>query len=499
MEKGIKAAFYKFKYYIFPEEFNDFSKITHGTVIKAKRLNEELCMAPDFIYESITEESVEIDNPALLFPVEVNLYSGKEYDEILEKQVDRVCPGCLRYDPTGEGLHGHHREISLCGTCYEREDNNKIAPYGTRAFWFYCGLAEHLDELAECIEKGKAARFNKICNGCADYIYSPAKFFGEKRGGKYFIYMHCPDYTDLYLNLIAYTALCAETEENPLKKAGWSVIPFVPAGANVFKGKIKETAPIAYLTQSKVPWRTCINIPVSRALSQKQHGKAVDELSLYLSCKVGGDVFLRTVDAVQTVTEGSPNLLTAQELCEKLRGLNKGQPQVFPPAFPYGWENAQTPTPYRGYSDGFSHCIDLAGLAYDSDYADVPFNNEFAWGYLYIPMSGADAEAAVETVNYYLDREEEVPEPISIKEDFAPSFMRTGACECAGQDGAAGGGWAIDLLITDEKMFYKFLKILAPVLSAYNVRAVIINGDGVQEYVCGAEIIPASSENGDLN
>ena len=48
-------------------------------------------------------------------------------------------------------------------------------------------------------------------------------------------------------------------------------------------------------------------------------------------------------------------------------------------------------------------------------------------------------------------------------------------------------------------MFYKFLKILAPVLSAYNVRAVIINGDGVQEYVCGTEIIPASSENGDLN
>jgi len=499
MKKGIKAAFYKFKYYIFPDEFNDFSKIAHGTVINAKRLKEELCMAPDFITESMTDESVEIDDPSLLFPVEVNIYSGKEYDEILEKQVDRVCPGCLRYDPTGEGLHGHHREISLGGVCYEREDNKKIAPYGTRVFWFYEELAEHLDELAECIEKGKAARFDKICKDCAGYIYRPVKFYGEKREDKYFIFMHCPEYNDLYLNLIAYTALCSNTEENPLKKAGWIVIPFVPEGANVGKIKIKETAPAFYLTQSKVPWRTCINIPVSRALSQKQRDKTVGDIELYLSYKVGGDRFLRTVDYVRAVTEESPNLITAQELCEKLRELDEGQPDVFPPALPYGWENAEKATPYKGTVDGFSHCFDLTEICFESDYSGIPFNNEFAFGYLYIPLSGADAEAAVETVNYYLDREEEVPEPINIKEEFTPSFMRTGACECLGVDGAAGGGWAIDLLIADEKMFYRYLKILAPVLSAYSVRAVIINGDGVQEYVCGSDILPAYGAEDDLN
>lgn len=499
MEKGVKAVFYKFRYYIFPDGFKDLTKIPHGATVNARRLKEELCMAPDFIYESIEDEVVEIDNPALLFPVTVNLCSGKEYDEILGKQVDRVCPGCLRYDPTGEGLHGHHREISLCGVCYEREDNNKIAPYATRVYWFYSALEERLDELAECIEKGKAARFDKICKDCAGYIYRPAKFFGEKRDGKYVIYMHCPDYSDLYLNAIAYTALCARAEENPLKKAGWTVIPFVPEGANFYKGKLKESTPVAYLTPTQVPYRSCVNVAVNRTATQKQREKAVEDLILYLCQKLGGDRFLRTVDTVRAVYGDGATLMTVQELCDKLREADKNQPDVFPPVLPYGWEDSEGATPHKGTVDGFSYCFDLTEISYSSEYSDIPFNNELAAAYLYIPLEGADTDAVIETIGYYLDREEEVPEPINVKDEFTPSFMRTGACECLGLDGTVGGGWAIDMFVADEKMFYRFLKILAPVLSAYNARVVVINSDGVQEYVCGSDILPADGAESGLN
>lgn len=84
MEKGVKAVFYKYKYYIFPDGV-DITQVADGTVINAKRLKEERCMAPDFIYESIVEESVEVESARLLFPVTVNLYTSKEYDAILSE------------------------------------------------------------------------------------------------------------------------------------------------------------------------------------------------------------------------------------------------------------------------------------------------------------------------------------------------------------------------------------------------------------------------------
>ena len=142
MEKGVKAVFYKYKYYVFPDGI-DITQVADGTVINAKRLKEERCMAPDFIYESIEEESVEIESARLLFPVTVNLYTGKEYDAILSEQVDRVCHGCSRFDDNGdESLDGHHREISLSGVCYEKETDDAKPTYALRTYWFLSAIAE---------------------------------------------------------------------------------------------------------------------------------------------------------------------------------------------------------------------------------------------------------------------------------------------------------------------------------------------------------------------
>lgn len=88
MEKAIDAVFYNFKYYILPDGV-DPTAIEDGAQIMAKRLKEELCMAPDFIYDSIAEETLTVENAKLLFPVKVNLYSHEEYDDNRPRAVRR--------------------------------------------------------------------------------------------------------------------------------------------------------------------------------------------------------------------------------------------------------------------------------------------------------------------------------------------------------------------------------------------------------------------------
>ena len=62
MEKGLKAFFYEYKYYLFPETCATLSELKSRESVKVKRLKEERCMAPDFIYESIAEEEVVFEN-----------------------------------------------------------------------------------------------------------------------------------------------------------------------------------------------------------------------------------------------------------------------------------------------------------------------------------------------------------------------------------------------------------------------------------------------------
>ena len=54
-------------------------------------------------------------------------------------------------------------------------------------------------------------------------------------------------------------------------------------------------------------------------------------------------------------------------------------------------------------------------------------------------------------------------------------------------------GLALDFLVTDENAFFRFIKILAPVLRFYNARLVVVNNSGVNEYCCGYEITPVDS------
>ena len=121
-------------------------------------------MAPDFIRESMSEEFLEILEPSRIFPVSVNLYTREEYDELLKKQVEKRCAGCRRYGGNSEDLTGHHREISLAGVCYSREDETDIPSFSRFAEWLWEVLAEETNELASLIDKGEQKKFSEKIN-----------------------------------------------------------------------------------------------------------------------------------------------------------------------------------------------------------------------------------------------------------------------------------------------------------------------------------------------
>lgn len=488
MEKNLKAVFYDFKYYILPEE-TDIGAIEDGSVIRAKRLKEVECMAPDFVYESIEEETLEITDKNLLFPVRVNLYTKKEYNALLLKQINRVCPGCLRYTDDGDDEHldGHHREISLGGTCYEREDDEKQAPYATRVMWFCYELCEHLDELAECIEHNKAAKLNKICKSCCGYVLAPLKFYGTKRDGKYFLYMECSFCSDLYLTMLSYTAFVTRYEENPVKKAGWTIIPFIPAGADGYTGKIKGTTPVGRLVQSEIPWKYYLRIRIGKFMTDKQRNKLIDDVYGYLAFKIGEDTIHRVIEGIDTENTGEVEN-TADEICEKLNAADEKLPDLFPPSLPYGWENEEKATPYKKSISGVSTCFNFANICAEPELAeDIGFSGEFVYAYLFVPASGENEDAVYDTVKYYLENEQSVPEPILLKDEFANSFVITGYANCTAEESR---GWAFDMFVADEKMFYRYMKILAPVLSHFGAKIVVFGSTGMNVYECGSEIVP---------
>ena len=483
MEKNIDAVFYEFCYYILPEEYSDLNGISDGAVINARRLKEQNCMAPNFIYESIEDETVEIVNRSRLFPVKINLYTKEEYNKILAEQVQRVCPGCLRFIDDGnfDDLEGHHREISLDGVCYERDDDEGYASYQNFTFWFLNELKEKAEDIKKLIDGGDAEELDKLCKECCEYAAQPYKFYGQKRDDKYFLFMQCRYTGEEYLNMLDYAAHCSMAEGSPLYETNLILIPFIPEGAEGYKGNIDKNILVGRLEQSNVPWK--FNLILS--------GVEEDDFYDYLCFNIGEDRVLRIIEDVST-DELDGTLLTADEICDKIKENDSRIPVSFPPTLPYGWENRETAAPHKRNIDGETSLFMLACICGDTgELPAMELLGEYSYAYLYVPADGADAETIYDTVSYYLDSEDKVPEPVLLKEDFIYSFMRLGFCECSDENSC---GCAFDLFVADEKAFYRYIKILAPVLSYYGARLVVFNESGINEYVCGTDILPAGGE-----
>lgn len=490
MEKNVDAVFYKFGYYILPEKYADLTALKNGVEIEARRLKEVRCMAPDFIYESIEDETLVVENVKLLFPVKVNLYTSEEYDKILLSQVRKVCPGCARFGDDSS-LDGHHREISLGGVCYEREDGSNVS-YAMRVWWFYDVLEDRLDELAQCIDKGDARKFDRICKQCARCISAPERFIGGIKDGKYCIFMKAGLEGNLSYALAAYTAKVGAQKNIGLSDAGWVVYPYIPAGIKAYKGKIKEESKLAALTPAEnCPDRYEVKL-YCKGTDEKKRRAALKDFLDYFTYKVGEDVFLNAVQSLEfTCEEGE--LLTAAQIAEKFLSSDRAA-DTFPPNVNIGWAECDGALPYRRSCDGITVCPEVSQIAAEASLAnDFSFYGEIAYAYIFVPATEDGISEIMATVGEYLGGEDKLPEPVVYAEDFIPSFSVLGMFVCY-SDEDIPYGIAFDCLVKDEKAFFRFMKILAPVLSFYGAKIVVVNDDGAMEYKSGFVIEPADGE-----
>lgn len=498
MESNISAFFYRYKYYIFPQEYADLNKISDGDKIKAKRLKEERCMAPDFIYESIVEEEVEIADKNMLFPVSVNLYSGKEYDEILSKQIDKVCPGCSRFiDDDDETLDGHHREISLDGVCYERETDGDVPNYAVRSYLFLNRLAEKTDEVKKLIDAGNMKKLNKLCKSFG-WIPMPYVFFGDKKDGKYRLFWRGFVIGDIYQILLKFTANAAALESSPIYGQGLEIIPYIPQDADIKLKKFDLNEPLYGIEESSVPWAFELKIYSKKKLSEKKTDQKITALHNFLCNRKGEDAVSRTVTGYDVTYDRPKELVSLSQILELIDEKDNMFPEnakKYPPPLPVFWENQDGALYGKRNFRGVTTCYELTVLGADpSQVSDINFNNCSAYAYLFVPCALDTCDKITNVVGEYVATEKDIPEPLIIKEDYLGSFLYLGGGECSqGDDANSAGmdGVVFDFLVTDENAFYRFVKILAPVLKAYNAKLVVVNDSGVNEYECGYKITPA--------
>ncbi len=507
METHLKAFFYDYKYYLFPDDCLTIDELKTKERVTAKRLKEERCMAPDFIYESITDETLEIEDADRLFEVYVNLYTGAEYDEILSKQVDRVCPGCERFipddDPRDKGnLDGHHREISLNGTCYEREGKDDYWDLATSADAFWYRISERLNELALCIDKNDQKKLNKIVGAELKHFFPETNVYGTVYEGKYTLCFQTEfGNRALFVLLLDYLAAIANYKENPVAKAGWKVLPYRPESTFRYKKELKRGRAVAKLKPSSAPF--CYDValyhPRPQRLSDKKAQELINRFYETLSAHIGEEKAYMVLNGIGFTSEkeGLVSIEAAEETFRKKYGEFFGEnakqdngDAVFPAPVPYGTDGEQENTlPYREkITEGITRCGELTFLDTEILKEKQYWTSLVSFAYLYVPRPMEDAEKSFQTLSWYLQNGELVPEPLRNKEDTRIAGGAIGFAACGEE------GFILDFIAASENKFFRMLRTLAPVLQTMRAKVVVVNQDGVSVYDCGYEFNPVGDK-----
>ena len=493
MEKGVRAFFYEYKYYLLPDDCAETAELPEGE-FPAKRLKEERCLAPDFIYESIAEEVLKIEDRAKVFPVSANLYSQAEYDALLRVQVEKHCPGCLRYsegDGDGDGLSGHHREISLSGVCYEREEMGGRPSFADCMLYFWDFVGENLNRIAAWADEGNQTEINKLLNGVLSRFFLPLDFFCGEEDGHYCLCMSAHEYPEPDLRPIV-SALAASARLSCLREAGWSVYPYFVKG--VYKPRLRpdyfrrpprlfvsaengeEFPSVAVLEKGAAEWSP-------RCAKGRRSA-----MYKYLSAVLGENLLLAGSDTIGFSDKVREDLreVTADDLAEILTARAEGAfgSVPYPPPFLLSADSdkqADNPLPYKEkVRDWVTTCCSMC-----PEYAEMPFEVfGIGYAYLYFPDSGAEGDSEKRRVwEDYWKTLSAYPAPVFLNTE-AKVFSR-GVGMCLAED-----GFALDYMVFDERAFFRALRALAPVLTAYSAKIVTVKQDGVIVYDPGYVIRP---------
>lgn len=495
MEKGIRAFFYDYKYYLFPDGVCTLKELKAMSRVDTKRLKEVWCMAPDFVYESIADESVEIESDKV-FEVFVNLYSREEYDAILREQVNRVCPGCEYYEENDDpSLNGHHHEIALNGTCYIRQDKNADYEYSDVFDWFWKDVSEKLNELAECIDKNDQTKLNKILNEQLKGVFFPTEFFGAVIDGKYTLCMtNLCGVPDPLICLHEIMAACANGANSPINKAGWNVLPYRPAGLALCN--YDTDTPIIRIEPlfdgNELPVKLSLYHPRADELGEAENFDMIKPAYDALASIVGEPILIRTVPHISS-TSDDRNLLSVKDAAKAIKTayvnvFKDGEKQDFPPRHGYmvgDVDLSAVALPFRQHLvEGQSKCLELSCLTKESEKAEDWWKSFASFAYIVVPLQMDDPEYPMSVLNWYIAHTDRIPEPMRNPQESRLVGTTIGIGYC-GED-----GYVVDNMIISEKAFFRKLKALAPVLKAYRAKVVIVNYDGIAAYDCDYEFAP---------
>lgn len=118
-----KVLYYWEDYYLVPDGYASPEEFLSSEAIKSEvtlsKLNEKGCIAPYFIREEITQETLLIDEPGEVCLVDAQILSREEYLSRLASTACEYCKSCKKFREDTSLLAD---ELTLDGMCYEDED-----------------------------------------------------------------------------------------------------------------------------------------------------------------------------------------------------------------------------------------------------------------------------------------------------------------------------------------------------------------------------------------
>lgn len=501
----MKAFFYEYKYYLLPQECASAEDVKRLKATEVKRLKEENCMAPDFVYESVQTEFLKIEEPDRVFPATVNLYTKEEYDARLKKQVEKRCPGCVRYGGDSNDLEGHHREIALDGVCYSRAVERELPSFGICARWFWEDISEKLDLLAEKIGQGDQRGLNGILNGYLERFFLPLEFYGGvKEKGEYFLCVSANVYQQLH-GVRAIVKMLAETAnraESPMAAAGWRVYPYFPK--EIYRPSLrpdyfKRPPRIFYSEEAETG---AAEIVVYERGAEEWSAKKVQSrkkaIYAYLCRYVGEDVLLggsASLSVSEKLPEGKKEI-SAEELSEimerRTREIYDGEIPFPAPLYLRADETEIDTLPLKEKVQTWATvCPEMSPeRLIEEPQPNNTLYEEFGivYAYIYLPTDREEDYGAAkkEVLDWYLSHADEYPQPITLPEEWRIFVKNVGVV-------FASSGLSEDCMVFDEKEFFRVLRNLAPVLEGLRAKIVTVKRDGVIVYEPGYRIRPVDA------
>ena len=313
--------------------------------------------------------------------------------------------------------------------------------------------------------------------------------------GNYFLAFYANDYALHGVKAVLKNlAHIANHEKSLMRAEGWTVHPFMP------KGMLTPTRNPDYVS---APPRIFMNEDeegegVNIRIYEPKLADADEETELrignaayeYLCYCVGEDVLLAGCSEFYTTEEIPQDMqeVSAEELyqslleCAKTEDGEDGEDVHFPaPRFGFAYEDEEEPEmlPFKeGMQFAMSICPEMAPQKLDEskEGGNTLFESfGIVYAYLYLPNGNeVDVDTRRDILTWYLAELNSYPRPISDIDTYGYMLMSGFLL--------AQEGVCYDVMVFEEKAFFRWMRHLTPVLKGLNVKIVTVKRSGTVIY-----------------